>query len=251
MKFDEISTKSKSKFKKYGSTIISIFVFVVVLVLFFTLYSYLFKETVPKNTDEATDLKKDDLLVRELYSKVHDFNEKDSFWIYKNETGRLVSNMTEATKMSLVYINLKISDFSEIDCDKVPSSILGYESYTCSDKTKVVKLDRIERVYKELFGKKGKVNTSSTIRIDPYDSGVYVYLKEIDAYVLYSREVNIIDNDSNYSYEIIDVNNSNDEIRIYEEVTNNSLEVNNKSKYVYTFKLESDGIYTYYSRESN
>lgn len=254
MKFEEMASvgnKKSSFLKKNRGTIIPIVIFFVVLVTFFVVYYSIVglkKEDTP--TVDNSGIGKEDLLVKILYSRVHDFNEKSPLWMYKGETGSVISNMTESTKMSLVYVNLKMGDFFDVNCSNIPSSISGYEDYVCSSVTKAVKLNNVSRVYKELFGKDADVATSSIMKKDFLSSGIFVYISELDAYVLYSKGGIDTSGTGDYSYSIEKVVATTTEIKIYEKVTNNNSDDNNTFNCVYTFKLDSSGNYIYYSREN-
>ena len=253
MKFSDIvsnSDEKNSKFSKYKSSIFSFIVFVVVLSLFFVIYCFINRDNASRSdTPSVKTIYKDDVLVQTLYNKVHDFNSSEPFWMYQNERGSLISNMTESNKMSLVYINLKNSDISSIDCSSISKT---FDNYTCSGNTKSIKLSNVDRVYRELFGNDSKLNKSAIIKADMYGNSIYSYIDEIDSYVLYtSKDQKDISDGSNYQYVLDGVDNSDSEIKIYEEITDSSKTSNNVNKYVYTFKLSDNGLYTYYSREES
>lgn len=252
MKFDDIVSNSEqktSRFSKYKSSIFAFAVFLVVLILFFIIYYFINRGTYKNNNISVKGLDKNDVLIQTLYSRVHDFNSSEPFWMYQNERGSLVSNFTESNKMSLVYINLRNNDFSSIDCSTIDKVI---DNYTCSGNTKSIKLSNVDRVYRELFGNDSSLNKSAIIKTDLYGNGIYSYVDEIDSYVLFTnKSPDTIPNVSNYEYVLDSVDSSNDEIKIYEVVTDNSKTSNNIYKYVYTFKLNNNGLYTYYSRERN
>ena len=250
MKFDDIVSNSEektSKFSKYKSSILAFGVFLVVLILFFSIYGLINRDKTPKNNNTSVEISKDDVLIQSLYSKVHDFNSSEPFWMYQNERGSLISNMTESNKMSLVYINLKVSDFSTVECssvNKIP------DNYTCNEKTKSIKLSDVDRVYREIFGNASKINTSAIIKTDIYSNEIYSYVDDFDSYVLLTnKNPKTISGVSNYKYTLEKVDISNNEIKIYEEITDSSKTSNNVDNYIYTFKLDSNGLYTYYSRE--
>lgn len=251
MKFEEMtatnSTKNKAKINK---NIIPVVVFFVVLISFFVIY-YSFlggkKEYKRPEIDNST-IVKTDLIVQTLYSRVHDFNTKNPLWMYTGESGSLISNMTESTKMALVYANMKTNDLFDISCSEVPATISGYEDYKCNSITKAVKLDNVNRIYKELFGKNTHVATSSIIKKDNLSSEIFIYIEDLDLYVKYSRTTTNNSNEtSGYNYEITNVAATTTEIKIYEKITKNN--TTTSVNYVYTFKLDDSNNYIYYSRE--
>ena len=251
MKFEEMvatsSTRNKSKINK---NIIPVIVFFVVLISFFVIYYSFF---VNKNEDKKTsidisNLTSSDLLVQTLYSRVHDFNTKNPLWMYVGESGSLISNMTESTKMALVYANMKTSDLFDISCSDVPATISGYEDYKCNSTTKAIKIDNVNRVYKELFGKNTHVATSSIIKKDNLSSGIFVYITDLDLYVEYSKAATNSSSDaSSYNFEITKISATSTEIKIYEKITKNN--TTSSINYVYTFKQDDSNNYIYYSRE--
>ncbi len=250
MKFDDIVTQKNSKFSKYKSSIFAFGVFLTVLIIFFVVYYFINRDSTSKNNNTSVrSLYKSDVLVQTLYSRVHDFNSSEPFWMYQNERVDIINNLTESNKMSLVYINLKNNDFSNIDCSKIDEVL---DNYTCSGNAKSIKLSNVDRVYRELFGNDSNLNKSAIIKADLYGNVVYSYVDKIDSYVLFtSKSPKTISDVSNYQYVLDSVDSTSDEIKIYEVITDNSKTSNNTYKYVYTFKLNNDGLYTYYSREMN
>lgn len=254
MKFEDMvaisSNKTPSSFKKNKSTIISIIIFFLVLISFFVIYYSFFGSEKEDRSPliDTSNLTKSDLLVQTLYSRVHDFNTKNPLWMYTGESGSLITNMTESTKMALVYANMKTNDLFDISCSSVPATISGYEDYSCNSTTKAIKLDNVNRVYKELFGKQTNVATSSIIKKDNLSSGIFVYIEDLDLYVEYSRAIaNNSDETAVYNYEITKVAATTTKIKIYEKITKNN--TTNFMNYVYTFKLDDSNNYIYYSRE--
>lgn len=244
-----IANNQKQQKNKFKDLLVPGLIFLVVLIVFFAIYWFVFRDN---DTEEfVVKLDKDDVLVQILYNRVHDFNRKIPLWMYQNETGSLISNMTESSKMSLVYINLKASDFSNVSCADVPATISGYDSYVCNNVTSKITFADVERTYKELFGENSSVTVSSVIKADPLANNVFVYIDDLDSYVLYNKkEPTAVQLENNYSFVLNKVVNTEDEIKIYEILTNNKLEVNNTIEYVYTFKLDDNGLYTYYSKET-
>lgn len=251
MKFEEMAATSSTKNKTtVNKNVIPVVVFFVVLISFFVIYYSFFgsKKEDSRPSIDTSNLTKSDLLVQTLYSRVHDFNTKNPLWMYTGESGSLISNMTESTKMALVYANMKTNDLFDISCSEVPATISGYEDYKCNSITKAIKIDNINRIYKELFGKNTHVATSSIIKKDNLSSGIFVYIEDLDLYVEYSRATaNNSGETSIYNYEITNVVATSTEIKIYEKITKNN--TTNSVNYVYTFKLDDNNNYIYYSRE--
>lgn len=200
------------------------------------------------------NLNVDSRVVQVLYQKVHDVRSKNPFWMYQNENNDIVSRMTEGAKMSLVYLNLKETDFSTVDCSTAPSSVNGYASYQCSQITKnQIPRENVERVFKELFGSSfASINTSVVMRTNSTGSLMYVYVTSLDSYVLYSNQMETTDTSVTYQYELSKaVKTSTNDIQLYETILAEDTSSNAKTEmeYVYTFRLDNDGLYNYYRRE--
>ncbi len=217
--------------------------------------------------ENQTDEKEIDInsrLVQTLYKSVTDSKgmTKDFIisphWMYSSQDKILVSSMEEESKMSLVYINLPWNAFSHVDCksegidaSKVIDNIsygscLPNESET-SDYYNAISKEEVENVYYKLFGTSKKIDTSIPINTTGGKSVVYVYIPQLNQYIRYffitggaiQGEV---------TAKITRAVQKEDQLQIYEQVTTTGLE-NQEENYIYTFKLEKDGMYTFYSRE--
>lgn len=249
MKFDEMVSDNKAD--KRAKTLKYVIIGVAAVTVFFVLY-FLIKAMMGGNkpTAKVESLDTNSRLVQSLYTSVHDFKSTSPYWMYDGEKGSIIANMSESSKLVLAYLNLKGSDFLEADdCSKLLQEN-NYGKLVCSDKT-IIKREDVERSYREVFGD-GITMSTGSVKVNP-DNDTYVYDESIDSYVLYSKN-NKKDNfskDYKYNYDVYQAEREGDTIRIYE-----SLEVENKSgtivesvKYLYTFKLDTDNLYTYYSIE--
>ncbi len=249
MKFDDIpATDSKSKENKKKNTIFMLIlagvVLLIIILIIYSVYS-------SKNSNsKVVELDTNSRLVQSLYTSVHDFKASSPYWMYEGETSTSIASMTEGNKMVLAYLNLKASDFLEPDdCSKLPQESY-YGKLVCSDKTMILRED-VERSYKEVFGDSVTMSTSINMRVNPkYE--VYIYNAEQDAYLLYSAAP--ADSDQKfsktfkYNYNIYKAEKIGDTIKIYEELTVEKVatgEVENRSKYLYTFVLANDNLYSY------
>ena len=248
VKFDDIPATNSNNSKEGKSFFIPVLIIVIVFVVILIAYS------VSSSKDaEVTPLDVKGRLVQNLYTSVHDFKSSSPYWMYEGENSSSISNMTEPNKMVLAYLNLKASDFLVADnCSTLPQTSY-YGNLVCNDKT-VIKREDVERSYKEVFGDNATLNTTVNMRVDPnYD--VYVYNSELDSYILYSSapaDAQRFNKAFRYSYEIYQAEKVGNTIRIYEKLTvervsNGNIE--NESKYLYTFTLAEDNLYSYTSIE--
>lgn len=250
MKFDDIpatDNPSKGSKKKKNSLFMPILIGVIFLVVLLIIYSFYNSGSKDSKTVE---LDTNSRLVQSLYTSVHDFKATSPYWMYEGETSTSIASMTEGNKMVLAYLNLKASDFLEPDdCSKLPQESY-YGKLVCSNKTMILRED-VERSYKEVFGDNVTMSTSINMRADPkYE--VYVYNAEQDAYLLYSSASTESEQKFSkvykYNYDVYKAEKVGDTIKIYEELTVERAatgEVENRSKYLYTFVLASDNLYSY------
>lgn len=249
MKFDEMVSNKKATKKAMNLKLLLIIVvaLTVIIVLFLVLKGVLSKD----DNDKVITLDKNSRLVQSLYTSVHDFKSSSPYWMYEGESNSIIANMTEDNKMVLAFLNLKATDFLEADdCSLLPSEN-SYGELVCSDKT-IIEREDVERSYKEVFGDKFSMSTGN-IKVNP-NNDTYVYNSDIDAYVLYSKntEGELFSKNFKYIYDIYRAEKIGDDVMIYE-----SLNVEDKTgtivesvKYLYTFKLAEDNLYSFYSIES-
>ncbi len=251
MKFDEMVSDATSITIKCKIVITILSIALVVSLGYIICDKFIFNRSLESQGD--VNLNVDSRVVEVLYHKVHDVRSKNPFWMYQNENNDLVSYMTEGAKMSLVYLNLKETDFSTVDCSIAPSSVNGYANYQCSQTTtNQIARENVERVFKELFGFTASINTSAVMRINSTGSLMYVYVTSLDAYVLYSNQIEEPDTSVTYQYELSKaVKTVTNDIQLYETILaeDTSSNVKTEMEYVYTFRLDNDGLYNYYRRQ--
>lgn len=249
MKFDDIPATNNSSNNKEGK---SFFIPVLIAVVVFVVILIAYSMTSSKSS-EVVQLDTKSRLVQSLYTSVHDFKSTSPYWMYEGENSSSIANMTEGNKMVLAYLNLKASDFLAADnCSTLPQTSY-YGNLVCSDKT-MIKREDVERSYKEVFGDSVTLNTTVNMKVDP-NYEVYMYNSEQDAYLLYSSATEDTQKFSKafrYNYEIYQAEKVGDTIRIYEKLTVERVStgnVENESKYLYTFTLAEDNLYSYTSIE--
>ena len=249
MKFEEmVSNKSATKKAK---TLKIAMLAAIVITVFFVLY-FLLKSLMGGNEKpvQVEKLDTNSRLVQSLYTSVHDFKSTSPHWMYGGEKSSIIADMTESNKMVLAYLNLKASDFLEADdCIKLTQEN-SYGKLVCSDKT-IIKREDVERSYKEVFGDQYSMSTGN-IKVNP-SNDTYIYDESIDSYVLYSKNSGKenFSKDFQYNYNVYQAEREGETIRIYEslEVIDKNNVVRESVKYLYTFKLADDNLYSFFSIE--
>ena len=249
MKFEEmVSNKSATKKAK---TLKIAMLAAIVITVFFVLY-FLLKSLMGGNEKpvQVEKLDTNSRLVQSLYTSVHDFKSPSPYWMYGGEKSSIIADMTESNKMVLAYLNLKASDFLEADdCTKLTQEN-SYGKLVCSDKT-IIKREDVERSYKEVFGDQYSMSTGN-IKVNP-SNDTYIYDESIDSYVLYSKNSGKenFSKDFQYNYNVYQAEREGETIRIYEslEVIDKNNVVRESVKYLYTFKLADDNLYSFFSIE--
>ena len=250
MKFDEMVSNKKATNKASKIRLLLIIgVSVVVIVILYFVFKLIFSGNNTKN--KVVTLDKNSRLVQSLYTSVHDFKSSSPNWMYSNEKSSIIADMTEDNKMVLAYLNLKGTDFlAADDCSSLPNEN-SYGKLVCSDKT-IIKREDVERSYKEVFGDKFMMSTGS-MKVNP-DNDTYVYNEDIDSYVLYSKnkDEEPFSKDFTYDYDIYRAERDGNTVRIYEslDVSDKTNTVVESAKYLYTFVMSDDNLYSYYSIES-
>lgn len=249
MKFDEMVSKSKSTKKAFNTKLL---VFAIVGIIIIVIIIFVCKSIFSgKQTTEVVTLDTNSRLVQSLYTSVHDFKSTSPYWMYEGESS-VIADMKESNKMVLAYLNLKGSDFLYADdCSSLPSENESGK-LVCSDKT-IIKREDMQRSYQEVFGDKFLMSTDVLVKVNP-ENDTYVYNEDIDAYVLYSKGStgDLFSKDYTYNYDVYKAEREGDTVRIYE-----SLDVEDKTgtivesvKYLYTFKMSDDNLYSFYRIES-
>ena len=95
--------------------------------------------------------------------------------------------------------------------------------------------------------------STGSMKVNP-DNDTYVYNEDIDSYVLYSKnkDEEPFSKDFTYDYDIYRAERDGNTVRIYEslDVSDKTNTVVESAKYLYTFVMSDDNLYSYYSIES-
>lgn len=227
------------------------------------------------NTTEEKELDINSRLVRSLYNKVTTDSDRSDyllFWRYNNmgtEYNPLanfdINTAQEVVKMQLVAHNLKdgYKEFLLCSANNIPAQTVA--GYACGDDyTYGYSREYIEFVYKDLYGSEQKLDKSVIVYLDEHGVTRLFYIEAIDMYVVYSVEGGGTSGPSGYSSKISKAVKNNDTIKIYQDViltnykqdadgavdlNDESLKIKTNYNMVYTFKLDSDGMYSFISRE--
>lgn len=259
--------------KKNNVVVIFLIVVIVLLLSYIVGYTSFFKVT-NKNETVTSDKKKVDSdskntsttkeetldinssLVQGLYNKV--VLTGDTFykyWFYNNSNNYQVSSADESSKLSLVYHNLKKSDFTPIqNATGIQKNItLNNNNYTLQEgsSTGFIPYERVEQTYKELFGSSDTLNKSEPMRVGPYVTEYYVYDASVNGYVDYLT-VGGGATGSFYHGEVTKAVRTGDTIVITEkadfsENDDGAGKITSTENYEYTFKLSGD-TYSFVSR---
>ncbi len=235
----------------------------------------------PKEENEVKELDINSRLVQTLYNKVSSETEESNwnhFWYYSSEQtkdGALenfdVKTSSEIVKMQLVAKNLVEENKKIITCSDY--NIPDYapkNSYLKEDRFSLCytqkedsiyhsnifyfqygyKKDYVESIYKELFGPNSKLNTDVPIYTDCLHISSYNYLNATDMYFEYTIEGGGTNGPGGYTAKIAKATQDDEQIKIYETVDEYNDEKAKVDTYtfVYTFKLEKDGMYSFVSR---
>lgn len=258
MKFEEITSYNdgatpnmNTNKKKKGNSKLLLFIGIAIIVIIVVVV--IFSMSGNKKETGPVELDVNSRLVQSLYVTVHDFKSSSPYWMYENENSNNISSMTEINKMALTYLNLKGVDFQAVeDCKDLTESLPDYGRLVCGERTKIDRED-VQRSYSEIFGDNATLTTAVAMKVDPkYET--YVYNPAEDAYFLYTKAT---ENDKKtrtgykYDFQIYKAEKQGDIIQIYEslEVTNSTGGIELTTKYRYTFRYESDMLYSYVNVE--
>lgn len=222
-----------------------------------------------KKKDKKEELDINSRLVQNLYNSIsYDVNNWGKYWMFEDDATKsngevdyFVKNASEYTKMKLVSINFVEHKKGSAKCDdiNIPAqdkdgrlSICALNStMSASDIQHFYSREYVESLYKSLFGKDAKLDTSIPIQISYYPTTVYNYVESEDAYFEYYIEFGAGFTEGGYSTELFKAEKKGQNIYIYEEVTavrQGGSIIDDNFNFIYTFELEDDGMYKFVSR---
>lgn len=215
---------------------------------------------VNKEETKEEKLSINDTLVKDLYSKVTSSDGEYKYWMYVDYTENndvtsdiVVSNAKEIVKMNFVGKNIDTTKAEVITCNNSIPEIVANARSVCSNNKRFrgtenqigYKKDYIGGIYKSLFGIDLTPDSSIPLYLAPNSGEVYYYISAIDMYVKYYGEPNTVQSTGSYSGVLTNVKEENNNIKIYEDVTNGD----NKLKFEYIFEKVDDANYKFVSRK--
>lgn len=250
------------------------------------LYNVTEEETNKEETsNKKENLDVNSRLVQGLYRKVSTGEtSKDNSsctFNYMYENKDFYADKAEEKQKMLILSRLLLDDYQKLyigDESLIPDRISDLENYISvfaaskngshSYSSGYYNKEYIEELYKELYGKNASLDTSASIGVGLYNCTLYKYIKAVDKYILYINEFGCggTCGPINEYATLTKAEKMNKEIKIYEKVTSFAVEdfdgvgendktvsykkdqVISEDNYIYTFKLEDDGMYSFYSR---
>lgn len=208
-------------------------------------------------------------LVRSLYNKVKSHQDSClSTWIFDQEEFD-VSTSSEKLKMRIVSNNLSEGARIRINCNngshdpivsKIPRKI-GNDTSACEQNEIYgesfdefgYKREYIDSLYQELFGSKQKLDTSVNIPLVASSFGSLIYVESLDMYIHYPIITGFTCAETD-SFELVGAEKVGNEVKLSEKyiarnINDDGAIEEQELKYVYTFKLEEDGMYSFVSRK--
>ena len=256
------------KEKKSNGSKVVIFILVVLLLGACTYIAYdklMVKEDIlNNNVQENKKIKEENLdvnsrLVMDLYLSVTSNDDSVfKYWMYDTDNFN-VDNATEESKLKIVGINLNETKSTLYSCDdsSIPERLndnyinvcVANKEWQANYSAIAYNKKYVESLYKKIYGNDAKLDTS----VDIYSTSLgarFHYIKQLDQYVLY-----MVMNDGTscgtLKSSIVKATKTDDILKIYEAVDKYECGEETKSdttSYVYTFKLDEDGMYNFISR---
>ena len=276
------------KEKKSNGSKVVIFILVILLLGACAYIAYdklMVKEDISNNNVQGNKkIKEENLdvnsrLIQSLYNKVSTGEQKkeDASCIFNymyGDSDFYSEKATEEEKMRIVGRVLSPGKVYSGDESLIPDkidndtieimSIIAYNKDNDKSIFTEKYYDRkyVENTYKELFGTDSKLDTSVTFE-NVSTAGLYSYVPAVDKYLLYLVEgggITTCGPTSTYAT-LTKAVKVGDKIKIFEKETGIAIEdttIDNKSytkgqvasenNYIYTFKLDKDGMYSFISR---
>lgn len=220
---------------------------------------------VKSNTNNKSATKKErkldinSRLVKNLYRIVYDDRKGNlNSWIYPDVDKLLISEMDPASKLKLVMSNMESAYFSENDCNIIGAKTItvNKQRYMCDVSVDgYISVDNVLNKYTQLYGNSDDFDKTLSIVASGAENAIFVYAVDKatnkEGYYRYISSNNSTE-DYTYTRKLVKATETNGIISITENIviTDNAGQTKEEN-IVYTFKLEDDGVYTYYSRERN
>lgn len=265
------------KEKKSNGSKVVIFILVVLLLGACTYIAYdklIVKEDNSKNeaVEENKKVKEENLdvnsrLIQSLYNKVSTGEQTKEeancrFNYFYIDKDFYADKAEEEQKMELVgyMLNKKHLEYYG-NTNVIPAKIVNLNVDNKPTQYYYTKV-YVEKLYKDIYGVNSKLDTSVVIHTDSYGVALYSYVEAINGYAEYSAEGGGTCGPEGSYATLTKAVKAGDEIKIFETVNRiafgDDAEIDgiqykdgqtiSETNYIYTFKLDSDGMYSFVSR---
>lgn len=222
---------------------------------------------------KTKDLDINSRLVQFLYNMVTADTDVNCFtgWEYETSLGlqnrkhNYIHDNSKTTNIDLIITGENLGNMPKynINVEDVPTiSGRNKSSYSSGSASYYYTKKDVEKVYKLIFGKDAKLDTSKEIMMDLFGTEVLYYDSATDRYYPQYIAGGGTCGPSGISYKLSSAKKEGNKIKIYQDVEevsydadeNGNFEISDKYKqvekykYVYTFKLEDDEMYKFVSR---
>lgn len=204
------------------------------------------EENINKKEEGTLDIQS--RLVQDLYNKVKSWQTNClSAWIFGRDEFD-VNTATEEQKMKIIYNNIDVQKIDFISCGRITGSIPSgtrCES-NIANYVNVLYGDYIRSLYRNIFGNTGSFQNISFDR--------WEYISQDDLYI--SKEVISGTTCATHdTFELVGAKRVNDTIQLEEKyiavgeyISAEEYQPSQEWKFIYTFRLDDDGLYSFVSR---
>ena len=162
-----------------------------------------------------------------------------------------IQSMPEINKMELVFVNIRQTDIDGVSCYNVPEMPDVGQCFE-NQGTEMIAREVVEETYRMLYGSTASLDLNTIMYTDSNGVGRYVYIESLDAYVLYTIQAGG-SSAATYQRQLTRAEQIGNQIKLYETLTISSLydetQQPTTENYIYTFEMDTDGMYNYITRE--
>lgn len=208
----------------------------------------------PNQEEQTKELELNNRLVQNLYREVGSGDEYGIYWMYndiENQDKIDIQSMPEINKMELVFVNIRQTDIDGVSCYNVPEMPDVGQCFE-NQGTEMIAREVVEETYRKLYGSTASLDLNTIMYTDSNGVGRYVYIESLDAYVLYTIQAGG-SSAATYQRQLTRAEQIGNQIKLYETLTISSLydetQQPTTENYIYTFEMDTDGMYNYITRE--
>ena len=205
----------------------------------------------PNQEEQTKELELNNRLVQSLYREVG--SSDGMYWMYNgldNLDKINIQSMPEINKMDLVYVNIRQTDIEVISCYNVPEMPDVGQCFE-EQGTQMISREVVEETYRKLYGSTASLDLNAIMYTDFNNVGRYVYIESLDAYVLYTIAAGG-SSAATYQKQLTKAEQIGNQIKLYETITITPFDETQQpttENYIYTFEMDTDGMYNYITRE--